>query len=471
MSTELEQQLRDALHEDAQRARLLNPDRPPVPEARPLATVEPRRTARRVVAVAAAIALVATATVVLLRNRPSEDDQLPMGLDVFDELLLGDAPLYTDVAPGTSVDLPPAPIGTRIPAAVVWTGNELVVWGGRDAQDEARFDDGAAFDPATGTWRTLADAPIVGRDVAAVAWTGTELFIWGGYDRRGANPPLADGAAYNPTTDTWRVLPDAPIAGRYATAVWTGEEVVVVVQEEMAAYDPSSDEWRRLGDTVGGRIISSGKTFLAWDYGPNPYRSGSGLAISLLRYDLSRDTLESVYQGTESDTFIDITGTDGLTRGVLVLPSGSSTVTALDPAGETLGTLPPFPNGSLNELAVTWAGEEVLFTVLSSQGGQETWALHLGAETWRQLDFGSQPPPYRMILATEPGVLFGLREPSEETTGPLQLLVYRPPTPMAPTSPETDDPLALPAPGEQPPDPVAAEEEVRTAFTTIFDAS
>ena len=34
MTTDLEQRLREALHEDAQRARLVNPDGPPAPEAR-----------------------------------------------------------------------------------------------------------------------------------------------------------------------------------------------------------------------------------------------------------------------------------------------------------------------------------------------------------------------------------------------------------------------------------------------------
>jgi hypothetical protein len=60
MTTELEQRLREALQEDAQRARLVNPGGPPAPEARQLAVDQPRRpSARKVAAVAAAVVLLA----------------------------------------------------------------------------------------------------------------------------------------------------------------------------------------------------------------------------------------------------------------------------------------------------------------------------------------------------------------------------------------------------------------------------
>ncbi len=34
-----------------------------------------------------------------------------------------------------------------------------------------------------------------------MAWTGTEMIVWGGGD---ANTDLADGAAYDPATNSWR---------------------------------------------------------------------------------------------------------------------------------------------------------------------------------------------------------------------------------------------------------------------------
>lgn len=70
MSSELERRLREALHEDAERARLVNPDRPADPDARPLPIAQPPgRSPRRLVAVAAAAALIAAAGVAVIQDR------------------------------------------------------------------------------------------------------------------------------------------------------------------------------------------------------------------------------------------------------------------------------------------------------------------------------------------------------------------------------------------------------------------
>ena len=42
----------------------------------------------------------------------------------------------------------PGPLASRIGAAAVWTGDEVLIWGGRN--DEGALRDGAAFDPETG---------------------------------------------------------------------------------------------------------------------------------------------------------------------------------------------------------------------------------------------------------------------------------------------------------------------------------
>src|SRR5687767_9175747 len=50
--------------------------------------------------------------------------------------------------------LPPAPIPTRQDAGAVWTGSEVIVWGGRDMGTTSSRDgqrgDGAAYNPDTG---------------------------------------------------------------------------------------------------------------------------------------------------------------------------------------------------------------------------------------------------------------------------------------------------------------------------------
>lgn len=143
----------------------------------------------------------------------------------------------------------PAPIGGRWSHVAVWTGSEMVVWGGTDTTTDLA--DGAAYDPVTDSWRTIAAAPISPRQWMPVAWTGTEVVVWGGstYSRS-----RADGAAYDPVTDSWRKLPPAPIEGRHRhSTTWTGDEVVVFGGYDYrrsfangAAYDPVAHRWRKL---------------------------------------------------------------------------------------------------------------------------------------------------------------------------------------------------------------------------------
>jgi N-acetylneuraminic acid mutarotase len=94
------------------------------------------------------------------------------------------------------------------------------VWGGDDGSGPVAS--GARYNPVTDTWSPMQDAPIVRGGHTAI-WTGTEMIVWGGelFD-----PP---GAAYNPAHDTWRsIATDSAPSGRADhTAVWTGSEMIV----------------------------------------------------------------------------------------------------------------------------------------------------------------------------------------------------------------------------------------------------
>jgi hypothetical protein len=162
---------------------------------------------------------------------------------------------------------PIAPAGGM---AAAWTGRQLVVWGGGGApmseHDGANWhpaNAGAAYDPAADRWDVLPAAPVPGRLGATAVWTGREVVFWGG--TAGHDAFFADGAAYDPATRKWRVLPPAPIEARSDhQAVWTGREMVVwggieqccPVDSEIhdpaaAAYDPATNQWRRLPDVPG----------------------------------------------------------------------------------------------------------------------------------------------------------------------------------------------------------------------------
>ncbi len=146
----------------------------------------------------------------------------------------------------------------------VWSGEEMILWGGTSDSGRA-YSDGAALNPVTETWRSIADGPLDGRSGHIAVWANNEMIVWGGLGATGSptRTAYADGAAYDPATDSWRALVDPPLTGggRYA-AVWTGSEVVIVGGAdqdygadgqvpatrygEAAAYDPSTDTWRSL---------------------------------------------------------------------------------------------------------------------------------------------------------------------------------------------------------------------------------
>src|SRR5207253_3541736 len=70
---------------------------------------------------------------------------------------------------------------------------------------------------------------MTGRELAAVTWTGRRLFIRGGLSFNHGRQTLRDGATYNPTTNTWTVLPPSPLVGRWgAVTIWTGNEILLI---------------------------------------------------------------------------------------------------------------------------------------------------------------------------------------------------------------------------------------------------
>jgi hypothetical protein len=62
----------------------------------------------------------------------------------------------------------------------IWSGEQLLVWGGTAPEDHGDFiADGAAYDPGQGRWQLLPQAPIAGRDRHVAIWTGVAMLIWG----------------------------------------------------------------------------------------------------------------------------------------------------------------------------------------------------------------------------------------------------------------------------------------------------
>jgi len=137
--------------------------------------------------------------------------------------------------------------GQRGSHSAVWTGTEMIVWGGYDGSKP--INTGGRYNPKTNTWTSLSTngAPSPRTNNVAI-WTGTEMIVWGG---SGASGSLADGARYNPSTNTWTALPSTgtPTARYQAQAIWTGSKMVVwgghstVYEATGGIYDSTKNTW------------------------------------------------------------------------------------------------------------------------------------------------------------------------------------------------------------------------------------
>ncbi len=149
-----------------------------------------------------------------------------------------------------------APSGRNRHTAV-WTGTEMIVWGGVVNTTQTVTNNGARYNPTTDTWTTMAAPPagFTNRCDHVAIWTGTEMLVWGGSTNSNINLATAatnNGARYNPTSNTWTPMSsvNAPIGRALALAVWTGTEMVVwggylgVTNSNTGGrYNPTTDTW------------------------------------------------------------------------------------------------------------------------------------------------------------------------------------------------------------------------------------
>jgi len=168
-----------------------------------------------------------------------------------------------------------APV-TRYAHRAVWTGTEMIVWGGHlngVAYPAGYLNDGGRYNPTTNSWRpTSADGAPGPRESHTAVWTGSEMIVWGGDTGLGTT---STGGRYDPASDTWVSTSEVDVPGTRAlhSAVWNGTEMIVW------GGDSSSDGHGYLAVNTGGRYIPSTDTWTPTSLANAPGRRSRHTAI------------------------------------------------------------------------------------------------------------------------------------------------------------------------------------------------
>ncbi|MEX2459189.1 MAG: hypothetical protein WD770_09405 [Actinomycetota bacterium] len=308
-----------------------------------------------------------------------------------------------------------SPLGPRHSALAFWTGERVLILGGRDTQPchpaadctpppEPALRDGAEWDPATGAWRRIADAPVSLEYASGTVLDGV-LYLLVHPAEAGADEPERL-FSFDPSANAWDELPRPPdtdrrlgrqalAAGDILVAYWPTQELGV---HPDLVYDPAAREWRELpADPIvpsfdrnmvwtGSEVVLTGIESVPQpgSDGPALYRAASldpGSA-TWTRFPDSPVTGYSPIWFWAGERVVN--GAIGVSDGGEVggwerpYPHGGM----LDPATGTWSALPDPP-----EEAGPYPGPSATngVSVLAGNG----WILHVPSGTWRRL---SRPP-------------------------------------------------------------------------------
>jgi len=274
------------------------------------------------------------------------------GGDLFSPLNTGGIydPASDSWTPTTTTDAPQA----RAYAGAVWDNvhNKMIVWGGHYRDYWLTYDDyvylqtGGLYDPASDSWTNMnsLNAPS-GRRGFSVVWTGAEMIVWGGetlYCGNWSCDPMYTfintGGKYNPGSNSWSAisLANAPTARSYHSAVWTGTQMIVWGGRSATPlgwyqydwkyyktgfkYNPSTDTWRSISKTYApaGRAfhcaVWTGKKMIVWGGQNNNGNLNTGGIYTLKTNEWNATTTKKAPGGRPSPACV-WTGTQMLVWG------------------------------------------------------------------------------------------------------------------------------------------------------------
>jgi len=255
--------------------------------------------------------------------------------------------------------------------SAIWTGSEMIVWGGYDFDGNFIYlNTGSRYNPITDSWRATSttEAP-EGRTAHTVVWTGDEMVVWGG-SVQGA---LSSGGRYNPLTDQWSPTSNtnAPERRFNASGVWTGSRMIVwgganesnVFYNTGGVYDPQRDRWTAtsLVNAPSPRdrhaAVWTGNEMIIWGG-----ESGTGARYNPVSDSWSPTSSTGAPPALFGPSFL--TGPSAVWTGSRMIVSGLTFDTPPVQGGQydptTDAWTPISTTGALAALQTVWSGQEMI---------------------------------------------------------------------------------------------------------------
>ena len=295
----------------------------------------------------------------------------------------------------------------------VWTGTDMIIWGGHDGNSIAK-NTGGRFDPVSNTWQTMS---IVGAPQArwghTAVWTGTEMIIWGGHSGAFSFITLDTGARYNPQTDSWTLISsvNAPTARMSFPPLWTGTEMIVwggyvftpdTGTDTGARYNPVTDTWVPIqvvnapSSRGSHSSVWTGSEMIVWGGNHNNNYTDSGgiynpvtdtwAATTLTNAPVARADHVAAWIGSDMIIYAgkDSSPTSTFNAGALYDPAPDSWVTM-----STEGA-PTFYYYGASHPAV-WSGNELVMWSWQSDGSTGGARYNPSTDSWSTIWTSMQP--------------------------------------------------------------------------------
>ncbi|MGH9842948.1 MAG: Kelch repeat-containing protein [Blastocatellia bacterium] len=297
-----------------------------------------------------------------------------------------------------------APSSRALGHTAVWTGSEMIIWGGLSLSPLTSLTTGGRYNPGSDSWMPTTTTNVPGTRIFHTAvWTGAEMIIWGGF--------TASGGRYNPASNLWTAtsLTDAPATRSSHSAVWAGNRMIIwggSDRDTGGQYDPATNSWTATSTTNSPAprrdhtAVWTGNEMIVWGgqvgTSPNSTEFNSGgrydpaantwTATSTTNAPSARYSQIAVWTGNQMIVWGGLVGSASVTRlntGGRYTVAGALTISPASqsfPAGGGNGNVSVFASGSCSWTAASNANW-ITITSGGSGSGNGTVAFAVGANT------------------------------------------------------------------------------------------